>query len=77
MRVCVRLFLRSYDRLIGRRDGNAIIDHFIAVCKKRAFGKSRAAEKLNEPSHMLAEVAGDERTLSFRVLSLARDVPRE
>ena len=73
----VRSFLRSYDRLIGRRDGNAIIDHFVAVCKKRAFGKSRAAEKLNEPLYMLAEVADNKRTPSFRVLSLAWDIPRE
>ena len=76
--MCARsLFLHLHDRLIGRRDRNAIIDHFVAACKKRAFGKLRATEKLNEPSHMLAEVADDKRTPSFRVLSLARDVPRE
>ena len=60
---------------IGWRDHNATIDRFIATCKKRAFGKQQATEKLDEPSHMLAEVADDERTLSFHVLSLARDVP--
>ena len=33
------LKIMCYNHLIGRRDRNAIIDRFIAVCKKRAFGK--------------------------------------